>query len=312
MADENHTDVNSGSCAAETSAAAAAIKEKLDDLPALPAVVMQIVRACDDPNVSAEDLNKLISTDTGLAARILRLANSAYYGFPRRIGTITHSIVILGFNAVRNLAMSSAVMEILGPGRPDERGFGSFSMWQHALASGIASKLVAQHKRFSTNASEEAFVSGLLHDLGRVVLHRSFRSDMERIARQARAMDVSLLDLEEETFGLAHTRVGELVAQKWNFKATLQHTCANHHKPDTASPDFEFEALTHAGNHFAHLAEIGDSGDAQPPRLTVAVEEWLNLTGADKDRIVTEIGAKYEEAKEFLQLDALDEAATAA
>jgi HD-like signal output (HDOD) protein len=298
--------------APEPARVAAAIKERLQDLPALPGVVLQIVHACDDAKVSAEDLNKIISTDAGLAARVLRLANSAYYGFPQRIGTITHSIVILGFNAVRNLAMSSAVMEILKPGAQSGGGFGALSMWEHALASGIAAKLVAQHKRFSTNAGEEAFVTGLLHDLGRIVLHRYFPEDLNRIVEEARADGLCILDLEEKAFGMPHTRVGGLVAAKWSFKATLQQTCLNHHDPDAASSEFEYEALASAGNHFAHLAGIGDSGDPSPSRLTPTAEDWLNLTGADKDRIVTDVAARYEEAKEFLHMVAPDESAAAA
>ncbi|MBC7348287.1 MAG: HDOD domain-containing protein, partial [Clostridia bacterium] len=120
------------------------------------------MRLTEDPDSTAADLNGVIGQDQALTAKILRLANSAYYGFPRRIGTITEAVILLGFNTIRNLVLTASVSQVLQREAPGY-GLAKGELWRHALTSAMAARLLARKVRY--RGAEEAFVAGLLHDI---------------------------------------------------------------------------------------------------------------------------------------------------
>ena len=136
--------------------------EKLGQLPTLPHVVQRIVSMVDRPETSAEDLGRLIEKDQVLSAKVLRLANSPFYGFPARIASVSHAVVVLGLNVVKGLTLGATIFDLM-------KNAGMDDLWRHSLGVAMMAHILAV--RAGHKSSEEVFVAGLLHDLGKVVLY---------------------------------------------------------------------------------------------------------------------------------------------
>ncbi|MGH7441701.1 MAG: HDOD domain-containing protein, partial [bacterium] len=142
---------------------------RFKDLPTLPDVVARVMQIVSNPLTTAEDLNQVISLDPALTFKVLRLANSAFYGFPKEITTITHAVTILGFNTIRNLALSVSVHKMLFDGH-DQGLFNYRDFWKHCVAVGVCSRMLAG--RIGYKNEDNAFTAGLLHDMGKSLLER--------------------------------------------------------------------------------------------------------------------------------------------
>ena len=150
------------------------ITESIIGLPTLPTVVAKMIELVDNPRTSASSLARLIATDQALTARILKLANSAYYGFSREISTVNMAIVVLGFNTVKDMGLSLSVFDVFKTGKPNA-SFDLTRFWEHSIACGIAARMLARSYR--SRYAGEAFVAGLLHDIGKVILNQYFQSE---------------------------------------------------------------------------------------------------------------------------------------
>ena len=149
------------------------IEDELQDLPPLPAVIVRVMQTINDPNTSAADLNRLISADQALASKVLRLVNSSYYGFPRKISTITNAVVILGFNTVRNLTTSLGVFNAFDA-QGQKTALDRDEFWAHSLGVAVAAGVIARRKGIGSKSVEEVFIGGLMHDIGKLFLDQYF------------------------------------------------------------------------------------------------------------------------------------------
>lgn len=277
------------------------IEDELQDLPPLPAVVMRVMQTINDPTTSAADLNRLISGDPALASKILRLVNSSYYGFPRRISTITHAVVILGFNTVRNLTTSLGVFNAFDPGG-QKTAMDRDKFWAHSLGTAIAAGVVARRKNISAKAVEEVFVGGLLHDIGKLFLDQYFPDQYAIALKLALAAKISIWDAEKTALGVGHALVGKRIAEKWNLPPSLTSMIMLHHQPAFSKEHFEITSVVQAADMVARKLNLGSGGDALVPALSPEVQQWLNLSAPTWEAIETETCQRFEGAKDFLLL----------
>ena len=192
--------------------------ENLEQLPTLPSVLRHILVLTRSTKTSASDVGEMISHDPALTSKILRLVNSAFYGFPRQIKTVTHAIVILGFKQVRNVALAASVFDSLR-GRKGQNHLNAPALWEHALGTAVAASAVARaHGRAS---QEDVFVGGLLHDIGKIVFDTYLHSYYEDVLEHRKKEDCLLAFSERNVLGVGHERVGYWLAQKWNLPAGL-------------------------------------------------------------------------------------------
>jgi len=199
---------------------------RVEDLPTLPVVTSEILECLDDPDTPAAALANLISTDQALATRLLRLANSAYYGFPRRIGTINLAVVILGFDTVRDLCLSLLITDSFF--RPSsELPLDMDAAWRHSMATAIASRMLLRSS--GANVPGEGFVAGLVHDVGKLFLARYFPAEYSRVMGLTREEGMHLLTAEAEVFGLTHAIVGGWLLDEWNLPVWLVDSTRDHH-----------------------------------------------------------------------------------
>jgi putative nucleotidyltransferase with HDIG domain len=269
--------------------------DKIENVPTLPIVVSKILAATQDPRTSAEDVNKIILTDQALTAKILKLVNSAFFGFPRRIGTVTEAVVILGFGTIRNLAITASVFHSFGTtggGKFDRSAF-----WRHCVGVGVASRRIARMLNMPTH--EDVFIAGLLHDLGKVVLDQYFRDDFREALALAKEKEQSLYVSEKEVFGLSHAEIGMWLAEHWNMPLFLCQTIGYHHEPSKATEDVPVVSMVHIANSVVRYKGIGNGGDEYKPPIQREALERVNFTKKHLDEILENIEKDFAQAEDF-------------
>lgn len=251
------------------------ITESIIGLPTLPSVVAKMIEMIDNPKTSAAILAKLISTDQALTAKILKLANSAYYGFPREISTVNLAIVVLGFNTVKDMGLSISVLNAF-KGRAESKYFDISKFWEHSIACGVAARFLARIFRYRVVG--EAFVAGLLHDVGKVVLNQYLHTEFNEIMKEVHENDVPLLEAEKKIIGATHAQVGGWLAEKWNLPAAITEAIRFHHGPIFTGNNRDILVLTGFADFLVRFSNIGDSGNKKTPKLDpdmiLAVSEW--------------------------------------
>jgi putative nucleotidyltransferase with HDIG domain len=260
--------------------------DKVQDLPALPTVVSQVIRLTEDPDSTAADLNAVISRDQALTAKVLRLANSAYYGFPRRVATVTEAVVLLGFNTIRNLVLAASVSNVLQREAPGYR-LGRGDLWWHSLTSAMAARLLARKIRF--RAAEEAFVAGLLHDIGKLVLSQYVAETYAQILERVTRDGLPFMEAEQATLGFDHAQAGGLVAEKWNLPEGLVEAISFHHRPGAARKHPALAALAHTGDALALMLGAGLGADGLMYPLDWEAVTAVGLTEEKVEEVMNEL-----------------------
>ncbi len=278
------------------------LEKKLADLPPLPAVVARIMETVNNPDSSAEELNRLISMDQGLASKVLRIVNSAYYGFPKRISTLTQAVVILGFNTVRNLVLGVSAFGLLSQ-KSMPYGLNRTQFWEHSVAAAIAGSLIAK-KRLPRQRSlaDEAFIGGLLHDIGSLFLDSYFPVQYAVAMAFATREGKTSRDAEAMVLGIDHPTVGRRIGEHWNFPQNLVLIIGGHHEPMRHKDACELVLIGHAAEWFAWECghKMCDHTIACP--LDPGVEEWLAFDPTTWETIKQELAVQFKAAEGLLQV----------
>ena len=224
------------------------------DLPTMPAVAGRVVQLVSNPDATAGQLNKAIMSDQALAARLLKLANSSFYGCLRSINTVTQAIVIIGFSSTKNIVLAASTKDV-----NKKFGLTEKILHEHSLGVATASHVIAKEIGFKN--AEEAFMVGLLHDIGKVVLNNShpdkFREAIQEVYNQRETSS----EVETAIFGFNHAEVGAMVLKKWNFSPEIVNAVINHHSIENVEKgDLYLHRLTliaATANAFCHKIGIG-------------------------------------------------------
>ena len=273
---------------------------KFKDLPTLPDVVAKVMQIVSNPLTTAEDLNKVISLDQALTFKVLRLANSAYYGFPKEIINITQAVTILGFNTIRNLALSVSVHKMLFADR--EKGLFSYrEFWKHGVAVGVCARILA--RRVGYKSEDNAFTAGLLHDIGKSLLDKVDHDGFMQAIEKSRDTGKALWQVERELFGLDHAALGEHLAEIWNLLLELRQAIGMQHETaeGMAAVGDPLVAVVHAANQLCRQRGLGNDGDYGPTDVQAAATQLLRLDEASIAAIHVELDAQLKEAEEFLK-----------
>ncbi len=220
----------------------------IKNLPSIPVVILEVTQLLSNPNVSAGELAKVISTDQGLVAKILSIANSPFYGLPRRVSTIEFAIVILGFDHIKNIVIALSMIEAFN--NKDDAFWNRKNYWQHCIYTATAAKRLADDLGYAK--SGEAFTAGLLHDLGISVMHRYFKNEFEEIYNLASSNELDFMSAEREVLGITHCEAGAFLLEKWNLPRSLIEAIEFHHKPSEADFNKQLSALVHLADYMTH------------------------------------------------------------
>ncbi len=233
--------------------------EKGLDIPSIPLVLIKIIQMLDEDTRSAKELETLILHDPALSARILRLANSAFYSFPTRVKTISHAITLLGMNLVTSLAIGLNIFDTFSKGSKSEAALIS-RLWTHSFGVGILVREIWTRRGNRDKESEFAFLCGLLHDLGKVVLFKSYPGHYGSIFAIAKSeTDKAISGYEDENYGMDHAAIGEMLARQWGFPQELVSVIRKHHDPLAA--EIPMVSAVMLADLLAKELKIGYDGD---------------------------------------------------
>jgi signal transduction histidine kinase/HD-like signal output (HDOD) protein len=232
--------------------------ETSKSLPSLPHVLVKLIAACRDENNSLQDIAKIIRTDTSITAKVLRLANSSYFRSAEKIVQIDHALARMGRDAVKNLAISSAIHQVFAKAQISANGFDLNRFWRHSLTSAVLSRMIAEKTSF--RFPEQAFLAGMIHDIGRLVLVVNFPEEYKDVLAPAQAETSSLLDREMK-IGAPHTAIGAWLLKRWDFDSSTIDAALYHHEPaDRIKQAFPLVRIVYAANDLSRMD--GSSEDA--------------------------------------------------
>jgi HD-like signal output (HDOD) protein len=210
---------------------AAALK-KVTTIAALPEVTAKIVSIVEDPRATAAQLHKVVAHDPALATRILKVVNSAFYGLPGQIGSVERAIVLLGLNAIKNIAVAASLGQLFRGVKICE-GFVAKDLWTHCVAVGVTARELA--RQLKVPIADEAFLAGLIHDTGLLVALQTWPDKLRDACEASRNSDRPFCEVEREVCGVDHQQLGQGLAELWKFPRSCQLVAGRHHQPTTLS-----------------------------------------------------------------------------
>jgi len=279
---------------------------KITDLPTVPAMMATITRLMQDPRTSAEELGRAIGSDPSLVTKVLKLVNSAFYGFPGRISTISQAIVILGFSTIRNVVLTTSVLKVFGPGS-GRNGFDMEKFWEHSLLTGAIAISLAVER--NANFIEETFIAGILHDMGRIVLSQKLPAEFDKVILLKEKTGCSQLQAEQAELRFTHGDIGAWLARKWNLPLPYIEVMRFHHfpeeaarqKPEPQDDTLNLVRLVHAADAFSKHLKDGKP-DLGAPDIEPKVRAALKLEEKGWEAFQARTEAEIGKARAFLDI----------
>lgn len=272
-----------------------------DELPTLPTVASQLITLTSREDTTLADIGELVSQDISLSAKILKVSNSAFYSFPQQIGSINQAVSILGMNAVRSLVLSFSFLTMKG-GKVQSR-FNFEKFWEKSLASAVMAKLILENVKGAD--TEEVFVSGLLQNLGELILARSFPVEYDKVLQAVEDDQQDIFSAEETVFGINHTEVGIEVAKSWGFPEVLLIPIQYHHNPE----EYTGKSTTIRSTVRAvYLSDIlmnilfSDQPEVYHKQFRKEAGKLLGLTAESIETILDQVHTKVKEAGTYFNL----------
>jgi HD-like signal output (HDOD) protein len=259
---------------------ASAIAE-ISHIATLPEITLKIIELVEDPSSTAQDLHKVISNDPALCSRILKVVNSAFYGLPRQIGSINRAIVLLGLNAVKNIAIAASLTKLFRGGELCAR-FSAKDLWIHSIATAACAKLVCDELKLGV--SDEAFLAGLIHDIGIMVEVQALRHELLQVFEEMTfdsngTPTCSMLEIEQRILGADHQAFGSGLCEAWKFPKSFTYVTQHHHDPSALpAANRMLTAIVHVADRLAAQAGFGFRGDLQSLEMDANILADLRLT----------------------------------
>jgi len=267
--------------------------ERITNLPTLPEIVVRVLRIVNNPESSSRDLAAAIGQDVALSAKILRLANSAFYGVPRTVTSINGAVVILGFKIIRTIVLSLTVFDMF-PGDSKSSLFNRTAFWRHCTSCALIARALAQRlSGIYPFDAEEAFCAGLLHDIGKVVMEQYLHEDLHRALRHAKTSKLPPYQAEILTLGYAHTDVAQWLTERWNLPEALRIPMVFHHDPKSSPQCGAIAALCHYADHLCYNLKLTIDESYTAPPVDDGAAGQLRISDEDiefvKLRLVDEL-----------------------
>lgn len=223
------------------------IVAKTGDLPTLPHVATKVMRLVGDPETSAKDLQEAIITDQGMTGQILKIANSAMFGMKREVKTLTHAIMLLGFETIRSIVVAAATKNMYT--KKTSTGFKEKLIWENSIGSALIARGLAE--QFSSMDKEEAFIGGLMHNIGKTILNTKLPDAYSNVMVTAYNEDRPVYELEREQLGFDHAELGYCILKQWNLSDALASAVRYYLEPLKAPPEYRpLTAVISLADHF--------------------------------------------------------------
>ncbi|MDR1037336.1 MAG: HDOD domain-containing protein [Deltaproteobacteria bacterium] len=266
---------------------------RIKNLPTVPGIVAKISRIVENPETSVAEVGRLISQDQVLSAKVLRMANSAFFGMSRKISSIPQALVILGFEVVKGLVLTSSVFDMIQKSMA--------GLWEHSIGCAAASGVIASH--LGRDDAEEVLVAGLLHDLGKVVLALNLPEEMRLVQEKVESEDIRFYEAEGLVLDFDHAEIGQWLAEHWNLPESIAEPMRLHHRPEKAVLKPEWTAIVHMADIMVRAKGFGHAGDDMVPPVSQRAWEILGLRKTDFLPILEKLDPKLAALKDLTALN---------
>lgn len=267
------------------------------DLPTIPVVATKVMQLIERENSTADDLARIVASDPAVAARVLKISNSAFYGCQRQIQSLSVAIVILGFSTLKSLVVAASVKQVYKPFGLTEK-----MLWEHSFGAGLAARIIASTTRLANQ--EEAFLAGLFHDIGKIIMNNLDSEKFQIAMRRCYNEGILFEEVEKTVFPYSHDEVGAYVIKKWNFPEALFNAVMQHHQMKFSEQEDIYQinltAIVSLADLFCKRLGIGirepmgelDLAGSQPAKLLKLDEERVGA-------LLETFGDAYEQDKHF-------------
>ena len=262
----------------------------------LPEIFILLNEILNDPTSSFSDIAKVISMDTALAARILRIVNSSFYSFPSNVETVTHAISIIGTQQLHDLALATTILTKFQGVPEDLVNMDGF--WRHSLGCAVAARILAIQCR-ETNP-ERFYLCGLLHDVGRLIIMENLPDQAREIIARYQGEGGLMFDVEQQVLGFDHAEVGASLAKAWKLPLSYEEIIACHHKPSKARRYPVESAIVNLADIFSKAMELGSSGDPLVPPLDEKSWDYVGLNPVLLESMWNQVESQYNENIEIV------------
>jgi Predicted signal transduction protein len=276
--------------------------ENMAQLPSLPAVVSHLIKVVSSPETSAEDAAEIIEKDPALTTRVLRLANSAFYGIPRSVSSVQSAVVILGFNSIKSLVLSASVMQMF-PHNDTKNILDRVRFWKHSIICAVVAKTIAQSVMNTVFLDpQSAFCAGIMHDIGKLIFELFSPREYAIICGVSREKNAPLFLVESAAMGMNHADVGRILSDKWGLPLDLEQTMVYHHDPKSAQKITELVAVVHLADIITHRFDCGLWDKEALPREWDQARDILSIDDARYERIVGSLKDEIDKSKDFFAI----------
>ena len=271
--------------------------QRVEDIPVLPAIVHKVMVLTEDPNSTIQDIESVILQDQSLTARILQLANSAYYGYARKISTISEAVILLGFTTMRNIVLAATMNKFL---LQEVKGYGLArgELWRHSQACAVMAWHIA--KKIKMKQADKAYTAALLEDIGKVVLSVYMEETYEEILKRIEQEEESFLNVEQDILGFHHGEIGAELAKKWNLPSDLVEVIRYHHQPKDAQHNPLLTSVVHVANVLVMMMGIGLGIDGTAYPISDFALQQLGLDTVELQQIMSEVSDLFVDEDVFL------------
>jgi putative nucleotidyltransferase with HDIG domain len=263
--------------------------ENINTLPTVPGVLKRLSGVIEKPRITIVEISAFISNDPALTTKVLKMVNSAIYGFPGRIASVSHATMLLGINVIKGLLLGVSVFELMQKTMS--------GLYQHSFACAIASRVIAQKK--GLKEPEEVSIAGLLHDIGKVILTLEYPVEYQAAMNESREKGIPIFDAEKGQFNATHANVGGWLAEKWRFPGNLIEVIECHHRPALAQNAPLETAIVHMADLLARARGFGFAGDVFVPEVNAGAYQLLALSEGDIKDVLREMEDHMESAEDI-------------
>jgi len=255
------------------------------ELPPMPQVVIKIQEIIADGNANAKKIAAIIETDQGIATKVLKVANSSYYGLSGKISSISHASVVLGHKVLGEIVTLAGAEGILD-GKLPGYGYDPKDLWEHSLAVAFGAKIISNSK--NPNMVKEAHMAGLIHDVGKIILDSYIVEKKEEIESFMEKEEKAFLEAESQYFGFNHAEIASEVCKKWNFPESITFAIKYHHQPGKSDGN-ELAYILHMADYIAIVSGTGYDSDDILYELEEGTMDHLNITNEDMSDITLKV-----------------------
>ena len=268
---------------------------KMDDLPSMPPIAAKILELLSDEETSAGQLNQVITRDPSLTTKLLKISNSAFYGHSREIKTLTAAIMVLGFRTIKDLVLAVSLRDYT-----KRFGLTEKMLWEHSVGTAIAAHMTARELKLDD--WEEAFISGLLHDIGKLALNMLKSKEFTMVMQLVYNKDVPFIDAERKVLGYDHSLIGAELIRQWKLPAKQEYVAAYHHNLERAhshgGSDFELILLVNFADLVSHYLGFGQrSPQSEVDLKGSALARKYSLEAEQIDRFTDEIQTAFQQER---------------